>query len=119
LFSDLHEVFFCDFLHLLQEWLLRLKDNHPKNRIKQLEWNPVEIAQLQQVNKKFMHAIDLWLDNIVAEFITKFAVDTVVSYNAIERDFLKIPRGRYIRSLYASIKMLLYKNDVMTMESDN
>jgi hypothetical protein len=24
-FSDLHEVFFCDFLHVLQEWLLRLK----------------------------------------------------------------------------------------------
>jgi hypothetical protein len=28
-FSDFHEVFFCDFPHLLQEWLLRLKDNHP------------------------------------------------------------------------------------------
>jgi DNA-directed RNA polymerase len=24
-FSDLHEVFFCDFSHVLQEWLLRLK----------------------------------------------------------------------------------------------
>jgi len=30
-FSDLHEVFFCDFPHLLQEWLLRLKENHPIN----------------------------------------------------------------------------------------
>jgi hypothetical protein len=28
-FSDLHEVFFYDFPHLLQEWLLRLKENHP------------------------------------------------------------------------------------------
>jgi hypothetical protein len=43
-FSDLHEVFFCDFLHLLQEWLLRLKDKHPTNRIKHIEWNPVEIV---------------------------------------------------------------------------
>jgi hypothetical protein len=25
MFSDLHEVFFCDFPHVLQEWLLRLK----------------------------------------------------------------------------------------------
>jgi hypothetical protein len=30
-FSELHEVFFCDFPHLLQEWLLRLKENHPMN----------------------------------------------------------------------------------------
>jgi DNA-directed RNA polymerase len=51
-FSDLHEVFFCDFAHLLQEWLLRLKDNHPTNKIRQLEWNPVDIVQLQQVNNK-------------------------------------------------------------------
>jgi hypothetical protein len=35
--NDLHEVFFCDFLHVLQEWILRLKDNHPTNRIRQLE----------------------------------------------------------------------------------
>jgi hypothetical protein len=43
-FSDLHEVFFCDFPHVLQEWLLRLKENHPTNQIRQLEWNPVEIT---------------------------------------------------------------------------
>jgi hypothetical protein len=30
-FNDLHEVIFYDFPHLLQEWLLRLKDNHPTN----------------------------------------------------------------------------------------
>jgi hypothetical protein len=36
-FSDLHEVFFCDFLHVLQEWILRLKDNYPTNQIRQLE----------------------------------------------------------------------------------
>jgi hypothetical protein len=41
-FSDLHEVFFYNFPHLLQEWLLRLKDNHPKNRIRKLEWNPMD-----------------------------------------------------------------------------
>jgi hypothetical protein len=32
-FTDLHEVFFCDFPHLFQEWILRLKDNHMTNRI--------------------------------------------------------------------------------------
>ena len=35
-FSDLHEVFFFDFPHVLQEWLFRLKYNHPKNQIRHL-----------------------------------------------------------------------------------
>jgi hypothetical protein len=118
-FSDLHEVFFCDFPHVLQEWIKILKDNHPTNRIRQLEWNPEEIVQLQQVDNKFTRAVDFWLDNIVAGFITEFAVDTTKSYNAAEQEFLKGPRGRYIRSLYTSIKILLYNKGVMTMESDN
>jgi hypothetical protein len=33
-FSDLHEVFFCNFPHVLQEWLLRLKQNHLTNQIR-------------------------------------------------------------------------------------
>jgi hypothetical protein len=33
-FRDLHEVFFCEFMNLLQEWLLRLKENHPTNHIR-------------------------------------------------------------------------------------
>jgi hypothetical protein len=79
----------------------------------------VEIAQLQQVDNKFMGAIDFRLDNIVVGFIIKFAVDIMKYYTAVEKDFLKGPRGRYIRSLYTSIKILLYNNDVMTMESNN
>jgi hypothetical protein len=64
-------------------------------------------------------AVDFWLDSIVAGFITEFVVDTMKSYNAVEQEFLKGPRGRYIRSLYTSINILLYNNDVMTMESDS
>jgi hypothetical protein len=46
-YSDFHEVFFFEFTHMLQEWLLRLKENHPTNQIKYLEWHPVDITQLQ------------------------------------------------------------------------
>jgi hypothetical protein len=98
---------------------IEVKRKPPNKSIRQLEWNPVEIMQLQQVNNKFTHAVDFWLDSIVAGFITEFAVDTMKSYNATEKEFLKGPRGRYIRSLYTSIKILLYNNGVMTMESDN
>jgi hypothetical protein len=111
--------FFYDFPHLLQEWLLRLKENHPTNRIRHLEWHPLEIAQLQQVNNKFTHAVDFWLDGIVAGFITKFVIDTTKSYIATKQDFLKGPRGRYIRSLYTSINILLYDKGMMTMKSCN
>ena len=79
----------------------------------------MEITQLQQVDNKFTWAVDFWLDNIVVEFIIEFAVDTAKSYNAAEQDFLKGTRGRYIISLYASIKMLLYNKGLMTMDSDN
>jgi hypothetical protein len=59
------------------------------------------------------------LNNIVAGFIKDFAVDTMNSYNTTEQYFLKGPQGRYIRSLYTSIKILLYNKGVMMMESDN
>jgi hypothetical protein len=119
IFRDLHEVFFCDFPHVLQEWILRLKYNHPTNQIKQLEWNSVDIVQLQQVDNKFTRAIDFWLDNIVAGFIKEFAVDTANSYSATEKEFRKGPQGRYIRSFYISLNILLYNKGLMTMKSDN
>jgi hypothetical protein len=63
--------------------------------------------------------MDFWMDNITARFITKFAIDTTNSYIVVEKDFLKGPRGRYIKSLYTSIKVLLHDKSVMTMESYN
>jgi hypothetical protein len=76
---DLHEAFFCDFPHLLYECILRLKDNHATNQIRQLEWILVQIEQLQEVNNKFTRAVDFWLESIVVGFITEFVVDTVKS----------------------------------------
>jgi hypothetical protein len=77
------------------------------------------IVQLQQVNNKFTYAVDFWLDIIFAGFITKFEVDTTNSYTIEETYFLKGPIGRYIKSLYTSINILLYDNNVITMELDN
>jgi hypothetical protein len=68
------------------------------------------------VNNKFTHVVDFWLDSIVVGFITEFVVDTTKSCSAVEKEFLCIPRGRYIKSLYTSIKILLYNKGVMTMD---
>jgi hypothetical protein len=75
--------------------------------------------QLQQVDNKFTRAIDFWLDNIVAGFITEFAVDTMKSYNTSEQELLKGPKGRYIISLYTYTKILLYNKGIMAMALDN
>jgi hypothetical protein len=93
-FTNLHEAFFFYFPELLQEWILRLKDNHPTNRIRPVEWTIENIVHLKRVNNKFMHVVDFWLDNIIAGFITECAVNTAKSYIAAEKEFLKIPRGR-------------------------
>jgi hypothetical protein len=98
---------------------LRLKYNHPTNKIRNLEWNYVDIAQLQQVDNKFTRVVDFWLGNIVAGFILEFAVDTAKSYSTTEQEFMKGPRDRYIISLYISINILLYNNGLMTMASTN
>ena len=87
-FTDLHEVFFCDFSHLLQEWMLRLKDNNATNWIRKIDWTPVQIEHLQQVNNKFTHAVHFWLDSIVAGFIIEFAADITKSNSATEKEFL-------------------------------
>jgi hypothetical protein len=79
--------FFCDFPHLLQEWILRLKANHTTNQIQQLEWNPIQIEQLNHVNKKFICAVEFWLNHIMVCFIIEFAVEKVKSYSEMEKEF--------------------------------
>jgi hypothetical protein len=89
------------------------------NWIRHIELHLVDIAQLQRVNNKFTRTIYFWLDNIIIGFITEFAIDTTKLYIVAEKDFMKGTIGRYIRSLYTSIKILLYEKGVMTMESYN
>jgi hypothetical protein len=96
-FIDLHEAFFSYFPELLQEYILRLKDNHPTNWIILVEWITDNIAWLERVNNKFTCVVDFWLDIFIEGFITKSVVYTAKSYIVVEQDFLKRPRGRYIR----------------------
>jgi len=93
-----------------------LKDNHLNNQTRPIEWTTKNIGHLERVNNKFKCVVDFWLDNIIAGFITKFAVHTAKSYTVVEKDFLKGPRGRYIRSLYMSVNILLHDKGMMTME---
>ena len=56
-----------------------MKDTHPTNKIRPIEWTSQNIVQLERVNNKFMHVVDFWLENIIVGFIIEFAVDTTNS----------------------------------------
>jgi hypothetical protein len=61
---------------------IKVKENHPTNQIRNMEWNLVDITHLQQVNNKFTCVVYFWLDIIVAGFMIEFVVDTMKSYIA-------------------------------------
>jgi hypothetical protein len=94
---------------------LRLKDTHPINRIRPVDWTTKNIVRLERVNNKFTCVVYFWLGSIVAWFIIDFIVDIVKYYTTTEKEFMKGPRGMYIRSLYTSIKILLHDKGVITM----
>jgi hypothetical protein len=71
---------------------------------------------LERVSNKFKRVVDFWLDNITARFITEFAKYKMNSYTISERDFLRGPRGRYVKSLYTLIKIFSHGKGIMTME---
>jgi hypothetical protein len=99
--------------------LLRLNDTYLTNHIRLVVWTTKNIARLERVNNKFTRAVYFLLDNITTGFTTKFAVFIENSYTTAEHNFLRGPKGRYTRSLYTSIKILLHDKGVMTMESDS
>ena len=82
------------------------------------EWTPQLIQRLERINNPISRAVDFWVDNIWDGYITKIAVDTIRSYNEIEREFFQEPRGRYLKSLKLWIKMLVYEKGILWMDSD-
>jgi len=96
-----------------------LKDTHPTNHIRLVEWTVENIVQLERVNKKFTCIVDIWLNSITTGFVAKFTVDRINSYTVTKQDFLRGPRGRYFSSLYTLIKISLPDKGMMTMESYN
>ena len=61
---------------------------------------------------------EVWIDNILEEYITEFTVDTVKSYSDVEREFLQGPIGRFLLYLQMWIKMLISEKGIFKMNSD-
>ena len=54
-------------------------------------WTPELVQRLEASRDKIAHATNHWINHIIGGFVTEFAVDTSVSYNEVERSFLKGP----------------------------
>ena len=113
-FSYLHEIFFVKFPIILLEWLLRLaKQKRDFWGGEPMIWTLKFIQILKGINNKISCVVDYWLDRIFVGYITKFAIETLKSYSATERDFFIGPQGRYLNSMYLCIKMLLCGKGIM------
>ena len=81
-------------------------------------WTPELIQTVKSLDNPITRAVDFWLASVLEGFVTEFAVDQRKSFSEAECYFLKGYRGKYLKSLNLSIKMLLYEKGVMDMVSD-
>ena len=85
LFTDLHEIFFCEFPLIFKEWIAIIAQKNKCFKATPTIWNVVSINRLKSVSNSISSAIDFWFDSIIGGYITEFAIDTVKPYSAAER----------------------------------
>jgi hypothetical protein len=93
-FTDLHEIFFVDFLNILAEWIQRLVEQNGRFHtvVVLKNWTPELIRQVNTISNRVSRAVDFWLDSILGGYITEFSIDCTQSYSVAEREFFKGPR---------------------------
>lgn len=118
LFTNLHEIFFCEFPIIFYEWLSRItKKNNCFKKDQPTIWNLILINRPKSISNPIFREIDYWFDNILGGYITEFDVDTIKSYSEVERDFFRGPGGKFLNSLKLWTKMLLCEKGVLRIES--
>ena len=73
---------------------------------------------MQSLDNPITRAVDFWLASVLEGFVTEFTVDQRKRFSEAERYFFKGYRGKYLKSLNLSVKMLLHKKGVMDMISN-
>ena len=87
---------------------MRLTDGQGRCKLDQpIPWTPVLVHRLEALEDNIAWVVDHWFDLVIGGFITEFKIDTTVSYNEVEKRFLKGLHGKYIKSFNTYIKMLL------------
>ena len=116
LYTEIHEIFFCIFPIEVYEWLAKLTDSQGRWKLNSLiVWNPELVRQVETFENKIVRVVDHWLDRIIGGFVTKFVVDTSVSYIEARWRFFKGQWGKYLRYLNTWIKILLCEKQMMSL----
>jgi len=85
LYTEIHKIFFASFPTELYEWIAKLADSQGRCKLnKPIVWTPKLVHRLEASKDKIVHTTNHWLDRIIGGFITKFAVDTSISYSEVE-----------------------------------
>ena len=102
----------------LYDWLSKLTDKNIFKKKRNIVWTPELTHTVKSIDNPISCAVDFWLVSLLEGFITEFTVDQRKSFSEAERYFFKGYRGKYLRSLNLSIKMLLHEKGTMDLVSD-
>ena len=73
---------------------------------------------MKNLDNPITRTVDFWLASVLEGFVTEFAVEQRKSFSEAEWYLFKGYRGKYLKSLNLSIKMLLHEKGVMDIFSD-
>jgi len=86
LYTEIHKIFICTFPIELYEWLANLTASQGWWKLyNPIVWTPELVQRLEASQNQITWAVDHWLDRVLGGFVTEFVVDTLVSYNEVER----------------------------------
>ena len=111
-------IFFATFGNKLYYWLVKLTDTGIFKKKRDIFWTPELIQIVENLDNPLTRVVDFWLASVLGGFVTEFAVDQTKSFSEAEHYFFKIYRGKYLRYLNFSIKMLLHEKGTMDLVSD-
>ena len=78
-----------------------------------MAWTLELVQRLKRTHKRISRVVDFYINNILGRFVTKFVVDSTISYDEAEQIFFKGPRGKYLKYLKLWIKMLVCEKGVL------
>ena len=81
-------------------------------------WKLELIQTVNNLDNPITKIVYFWLASVLEGFVTEFAVEQRKSFSEAERYFFKGYRGKYLKYLNLSIKMLLHEKGTMDLVSD-
>ena len=73
----------------MHEWLSGLERKTNTKEGESSDWTPMRIKKLKRINNPVSRDVDYWIHNILEGYVTEFSIDTLKSFNEVEKEFFK------------------------------